>query len=172
MRCVWRLDRRFRAALYAVFSVLFLTGIAWLAADRLKGGSGSDIWSATAPMLLMVHGGAGMLALMLLGALVPVHLSPAWRRGKNRLMGVAVGTLTALLIVTAYGLYYIGSDTFRIWTSDLHIGLGLAFPALLIAHVATGRHRSSQLARQRSEALSEPCTSSRQAVVSCNRTQP
>jgi len=172
MQCAWRLDGRFRAALYAVFSVLFLTGVAWLAADRLKGASSSDIWSATAPVLLTVHGGAGMLALILLGALVPVHVSPAWRRDRNRFMGVAMATITVLLIVTAYGLYYIGSDTFRLWTSDLHIGLGLVFPAVLIAHVATGRHRSSQLARQRSEALSEPCTSSRQAVVSCNRTQP
>src|SRR6266851_5545555 len=129
--CALQLDGRFRAALYTVFSVLLVTGVAWLPADRLKSGAGDDLWSALAPVLL-------------LGALVPLHLAPAWRRDKNRAMGVAMATLTALLIATAFGLYYLGSDTLRGWASDLHIALGLAFPTLLAAHVMTGRRRCSQ----------------------------
>ena len=143
VRCVLQLDARFRASLYAVFSVLFITGVAWLPADRLKSADGGDVWSGLAPVLLMLHGGAAMLALMLLGALVPLHLWPAWRRDKNRAMGVAAASFTTSLIVTAFGLYYIGSDIFRGWTSDLHIVLGLAFPALLTAHVVSGKQRSS-----------------------------
>jgi hypothetical protein len=139
-----QLDGRFRAAFYTVFSVLLVTGVAWLPVDRLKNTGGADLWSALAPVLLMAHGGAAMLALLLLGALVPLHLAPAWRRDKNRAMGVAMATLTALMIATAFGLYYIGSDTLRGWTSDLHIALGLAFPTLLAAHVMTGRRRCSQ----------------------------
>jgi hypothetical protein len=139
-----QLDGRFRAALYTVFSVLFVTGVAWLPADRLKNTAGADLWSALAPVLLVAHGGAAMVALLLLGALVPLHLAPAWRRDKNRALGVAMATLTALLIATAYGLYYIGSDTLREWTSDLHIALGLGFPALLTAHVITGRRHCSR----------------------------
>ena len=139
-----QLDGRFRAAFYTVFSVLLVTGVAWLPVDRLKNTGGADLWSALAPVLLMAHGGAAMLALLLLGALVPLHLAPAWRRDKNRALGVAMATLTALLIASAFGLYYIGSDTLRGWASDLHIALGLAFPALLAAHVMTGRRRCSQ----------------------------
>ena len=139
-----QLDGRFRAAFYTVFSVLLVTGVAWLLMDRLKNTAGADLWSALAPVLLMAHGGAAMLALLLLGALVPLHLAPAWRRDKNRALGVAMATLTALLIATAFGLYYIGSDTLRGWASDLHIALGLAFPTLLAAHVMTGRRRCSQ----------------------------
>jgi len=139
-----QLDGRFRAAFYTVFSVLLVTGVAWLPMDRLKNTAGADLWSALAPVLLMAHGGAAMLALLLLGALVPLHLAPAWRRDKNRALGVAMATLTALLIATAFGLYYIGSDTLRGWASDLHIALGLAFPTLLAAHVMTGRRRCSQ----------------------------
>ena len=153
MRCVLQLDARFRASLYAVFSVLFITGVAWLPADRLKSADGGDVWSGLAPLLLMLHGGAAMLALMLLGALVPLHLWPAWRRDKNRAMGVAVASLTTSLIVTAFGLYYIGSDIFRGWTSDLHIVLGLAFPALLTAHVVTGKQRSSPHPKSKPELL-------------------
>ncbi len=139
-----QLDGRFRAAFYTVFSVLLVTGVAWLPMDRLKNTAGADLWSALAPVLLMAHGGAAMLALLLLGALVPLHLAPAWRRDKNRALGVAMATLTALLIASAFGLYYIGSDTLRGWASDLHIALGLAFPTLLAAHVMTGRRRCSQ----------------------------
>jgi hypothetical protein len=141
MRCALQLDGHFRAALYTVFAVLFITGVAWLPANLLKSAAGADLWSALAPVLLMAHGGAAMVALLLLGALVALHLLPAWRRGKNRALGVAMAALTALLIATAYGLYYIGSDTLRAWTSDLHIALGLLFPALLTAHVTTGRRR-------------------------------
>jgi hypothetical protein len=152
-----RLDVRFRAALHTVFCVLFVTGVAWLAADRLKDRTSDDVWSAVAPVLLIVHGGAAMLALILFGALIPLHLAPAWRRDKNRAMGATMATLTTLLIVTAYGLYYIGSDTLRGLTSDLHIACGLAFPVLLIAHVATGRRVSSPVPQDRSETFSEPC---------------
>jgi hypothetical protein len=143
-RCALQFDPRFRAAFYTVFSVLLVTGVAWLPADRLKNSAGADLWSALAPVLLMAHGGAAMLALLLLGALVPLHLAPAWRRDKNRAMGVAMAMLTVVLIATAFGLYYIGSDTLRGWASDLHIALGLVFPGLLVAHVATGRRRCSQ----------------------------
>jgi len=138
-----QLDPRFRAALYAAFFVLFATGAAWLPADRWRDPAVGGIWSGLSPLLLMVHGGAAMLALMLLGALVPFHLRPAWRRDKNRAMGAAMAALTALLIVSAFGLYYIGSDALRGWTSDLHIVLGLAFPVLLTAHVVMGKQRCS-----------------------------
>jgi len=36
-------------------------------------------------------------------------------------MGAAIAVLTALLVVAAFGLYYIGSDTLRGWTSELHL---------------------------------------------------
>ena len=45
----------------------------------------------------------------------------------------------AVLIATAYGLYYTGSDALRGWISDLHIVVGLALPAGLILHVWLGR---------------------------------
>jgi len=148
MRCSLRLDARFRAALCVIIAVLFVTGVAWLAADRWKDADGSDRWSAAAPLLLMLHGGAAMLALMLLGALVPLHLLPSWRQEKNRATGIAMATLNALLIVTAFGLYYVGSETLRGWTSDIHIVLGLVFPALMTAHIGLGRHRRAPLPGQ------------------------
>jgi len=125
--------------------------------DQSKDGASSENWSAIASVLLMLHGGAAMTALLLLGGLVPLHLLPRWRQEKNRVAGVAIATATALLIVTAFGLYYIGSDALRAWTSDIHIIMGLVFPALLTVHVAVGRHRCAPHIRPKRP--SETCRS-------------
>jgi hypothetical protein len=90
----------------------------------------------------MIHGGVAMATLLLLGALFPLHVQGSWRRGKNYGSGLVMVTVNALLIVTAFGLYYFGSETLRTWTSDIHIAVGLAFPVLLTAHVAWGKRDS------------------------------
>jgi hypothetical protein len=139
-----RLNPRFRWLLYAAFSALVLTGVGWLMADRHKEAADAELWQQTAANLLMVHGGAAMLTLLLLGALLPLHLQRAWRGGKNRATGAVMVTLNAILIVTAFGLYYSGSDVVRPWISDLHIGVGLLLPAVFVVHVVLGRQSTSR----------------------------
>jgi hypothetical protein len=134
-----RLNPVFRYAIYAAFSALFITGAVWLVADRLKDSAESEFWQGTAATLLMLHGGGAMITLMMLGALVPVHLRYGWRRGKNLVTGIVMSAVNAVLIVTAFGLYYLGSETLRPAMSDVHSALGLAIPALLVAHIWWGR---------------------------------
>ena len=141
MASALQLDRRFRWGLYTAFAVLFVTGVVWIAADRLKDSDGAEFWQATAANLLMIHGGAAMAVLLLLGALFPTHVARAWRGRLNRVTGIFMVTFNAVLIVTAFGLYYLGSDLVRTWISDVHIAAGLAFPALLIFHIWFGRRR-------------------------------
>jgi heme A synthase len=141
MRAALRIDPQFRWAIYAAFAVLFLTGAAWLAADAFK--ENDEIWQQTAANLLMVHGGAAMVALMLIGALIPLHLRRAWRARKNRVTGTVMATFNIVLIVTAFGLYYAGSDAVRPWISRLHYGFGLALPILFLVHVVWGRRATS-----------------------------
>ncbi|HYA04569.1 MAG TPA: hypothetical protein VEF90_01665 [Xanthobacteraceae bacterium] len=145
MPSAWRLDYRFRWGLYAAVAVLFVTGAAWLITDPLKDSAGGEFWQAVSADLLMIHGGATMVTLVLLGALIPVHVFRAWRGGQNRLMGIVVATANVLLVVTAFGLYYAGSDTLRPWISDLHSAIGLVLPALLVIHIVTGRRRVNAL---------------------------
>jgi hypothetical protein len=135
------LNRRFRWALYVAFALLFATGAAWLIADQLKDSPSGEFWQATTANLLMVHGGAAMVTLLLLGALFPTHIARAWRGRLNRVSGAIMAATNITLIVTAFGLYYLGSDTFRPWISDAHIAAGLALPALLIFHVWFGRRQ-------------------------------
>jgi len=132
-----RLKPAFRFALYAAFAVLFVSGAAWLVADRLK--ESSELAQEAAADLLMVHGGAAMVALLLLGALVPLHVQRGWRAARNRIAGAAMVTFNSVLVVTAFGLYYAGSETLRPWMSDVHLWVGLAFPLLLLIHVVLGR---------------------------------
>jgi cytochrome c biogenesis protein CcdA len=139
-----RLKPSFRFAIYAAFAVLFLTGAGWLVADWRKNISDDDIWQQTAATLLMVHGGAAMVTLLLLGALIPVHVLRSWRSGNNLVSGSVMITLNTLLIVTAFGLYYLGSETVRPWMSWIHLVAGFSVPVLFAIHIFLGRRRSKQ----------------------------
>jgi hypothetical protein len=134
-----RLDRSFRYALYTAFAVLFVTGAGWLLADQMKDTSSGEGWQLAVAYLLMAHGGTAMAALLLLGALFPLHVRRAWRARRNRLTGSTMVTFNAALILTAFGLYYFGSETLRPWASLLHTAVGLLLPILLLVHVVTGR---------------------------------
>ena len=135
-----RLDPRFRLALYTSYSALFVTGAGWLSANQMRDTpSTGESWQMIGAYLLTIHGGAAMAALMLLGALFPLHMQRGWRARRNRLMGAIMLTCTGTLIVTSFGLYYAGSEMLRPWMSDIHIGLGLCLPGLFLVHIMIGR---------------------------------
>jgi hypothetical protein len=142
MSSTLRLDRRLRRSLYAAFAVLFVTGAAWVLADRLKDSADGEFWQATIANTLMLHGGAAMVTLLLLGAIFPIHVARAWRGRLNRVSGSIMVAGNAVLIVTAFGLYYLGAETLRPWASDVHIVTGTALPALIAFHIWLGRRRS------------------------------
>lgn len=88
--------------------------------------------------LLRAHGAFAFASLLTLGALLPVHAKRAWRAAKNRRNGVFLLAIIAVQIVTGYLLYY-ADERWRARAEWLHLGLGLALPALLLAHILTGR---------------------------------
>src|SRR4029077_1191872 len=148
MPSAWQLDPRFRRALYAAFAALFITGVAWLIADARKASASGEDWQGASPYWLMIHGGAAMLLLWLLGALFPVHIRRTWTSRRNRFAGTVMVAINALLIVTAFGLYYAGSETLRPWINDAHIAAGLLLPVLILIHVVLGRRSRSERRNQ------------------------
>ncbi len=48
----------------------------------------------------------------------------------------------AVLVLTAFGLYYLGSESLRQWASWLHVGVGAVLPALFLVHILVGRRSS------------------------------
>jgi hypothetical protein len=153
MASALQLDRRFRWCLYAAVAILFATGAGWLVADQLKETPNGEFWQAATANLLMIHGGAAMIALLLLGGLFPSHIVRAWRGRLNRMSGSVMVFCNTVLIVTAFGLYYLGSETLRPLISDLHIVVGLALPLLLALHIWLGRHRMQNAFVRRSTNL-------------------
>ena len=145
-----RLKNAFRFALYGIFALLFVSGAAWIYADQMKNNTEIDteMWQQAAALLLSVHGGAAMITLMLLGALGPMHVQRAWRAKKNRATGVVSIAMYGLLIATAFGLYYMGSEALRPWISTIHIAFGLAVPAVITAHIMIGRASVAAVAQQ------------------------
>ena len=138
-RSTLRLKTSFRYALYASFAALFLTGVVWLLADWKK--DADEIWQQVAANMLMLHGGFAMLTLMALGALIPLHFLRAWHARKNLLSGSVMAAVNALLIVTAFGLYYLGSESVRPWMSWIHIAAGLFVALMFPIHILLGRRQ-------------------------------
>ncbi|WP_128921061.1 hypothetical protein [Bradyrhizobium nanningense] len=108
-------------------------------ADWQKDVAGDEIWQQIAANMLMVHGGMAMLALLLLGALVPLHAQRSWRSGKNLVSGSVMAASNAVLIATAFGLYYLGSEAVRPFMSWIHLGTGFSLALLLPLHIWLGR---------------------------------
>jgi hypothetical protein len=138
-----RLEPSFRFWTYAVFATLAATGAVWLIADLLKDPEG-ETWQMIAADMLMLHGMTAMIALILIGAMIPLHVQRSWRAGKNRTSGAVMIGINAILVATAWGLYYAGSDLLRTFVADVHIIVGLALPALVIAHVVLGRRSGTR----------------------------
>jgi hypothetical protein len=120
-------------------ALLFLTGAGWWVADWFKEAPDFEKWQTVAANLLMLHGGAAMIALLLFGAIFTVHVLQSWPRRNNRSMGLILLATNAILIATAFGLYYSGSETVRPWISWVHLLVGLALPLLLLFHIVSGR---------------------------------
>jgi len=124
---------------YLVNSVLLVSGLVWLVADQLKAGEDGETWQRVSSSTLMVHGGTAMIALLVIGSLLDVHIVRAWRSGRNIGTGVLMLALNGGLIGTAFGLYYSGSDVARGWISAAHIALGLGLPLFVVVHIWRGR---------------------------------
>ena len=134
-----RLNPPFRYAVYGAYAALFITGVLWFVADHFKDATDGEFWQLLGARTLMLHGGAAMVMLLILGALFPLHLRRGWRAGKNRLMGAIMIALNGALIVTAFALYYLGSEALRPWISNIHFYAGMILPILLSIHVVQGR---------------------------------
>lgn len=139
MRSPLQLDPRVSWGVYSIFAVLFATGIVWIVADRLKDPEGGEFWQGIATNMLMIYGGAAMIALVVIGALLPNHVARAWRARRNRIAGVGMLAINLVLVITAFALYYLGSETLRPWISDIHIAFGISIPAAFVVHIFTGR---------------------------------
>jgi len=149
-----RLNPGLRLWTYAAFAALLASGTAWLIADQLKDSESGETAQWIAAEALMIHGILAMIVLVLLGAMIPLHVQRSWRAGKNRLSGGLMVAINVILVGTAAGLYYAGSEWLRTIAADIHIGIGIALPVIVVAHVILGRRERSFRIPARTQAAS------------------
>jgi hypothetical protein len=133
-----RLKRLQRYFLFTVLALLFLSGVAWAYWNYFAASPGDFNASAKA-WVMKIHGAAAMAVLVLIGMLLSAHVRFAWRARRNRANGSLFLSAFAVLTATGYGLYYAGGETLRVWTSWIHLGIGLVLPILLLVHILLGR---------------------------------
>lgn len=136
-----RLSVAHERSVYATFAALVVTGCAWLLCHYLLADAGEfgPLPHPLEALWLKLHGAAAMIALVLFGSLLTVHMRRAWSHRRGRATGGMLAGLFVLLTVTGYGLYYVAGESVRAWISVVHWAVGLAVPLLLAAHVYTLR---------------------------------
>lgn len=131
-----------RGLLYSALATLLLTGAYWALIHYL----GVRAWLGE-PLLMKIHGAAAMLALVLLGGLLPAHVAVGWSLRRNRPSGAVLLAVCGLLTLTGYLLYYAGDELARDASSYVHLALGVVLPLVLGAHL-TGQSETATPWRQ------------------------
>ncbi len=141
-----RLTSGHRHWVYWTVAGLFASGVLWLVFHYFLPAQG-EFGPAPHPLehwWLRVHGGAAMLALLVVGSLVPIHIRRGWHQRRNLALGIALSFTLLFLTLSGYALYYFGSEEARPWISMLHWSVGIACPLALVWHIASGRRLSRQ----------------------------
>ena len=134
-----------RRLLHTALAVLLASGVYWALIHYL----GARAWLSE-PLLMRIHGAAAMAALVLVGGLVPAHVTIGWALRRNQSSGIALLIACGLLTVTGYLLYYIGNEAARDLSSYAHLALGIVLP------VALGAHLTANPSSQPASAASQP----------------
>lgn len=152
------LSLRQRRWLYGLLLGLFASGLLHFVLRQWFGVEGefgpmphpAEAW------LLRLHGALAMAGLLALGGVFTSHVLRHLPERRNRVSGLGVLALVALLILSAYGLYY-GGDALRTASRWSHLGIGLLALPLTWWHVRSGMRerrlrRRSRGRRRRSRA--------------------
>ena len=130
-----------RRWLYLASVLLLVSGIGWLGGHYFLHGLNDfpGALNPSEPLWMRLHGAAAMGFLVAFGALLPHHVRSGWRQHVNRTSGIVMIAVVSALILTAYGLYYVGDDHARAFISIAHWTVGLVAAAGLPAHVILGK---------------------------------
>ena len=141
-----RLPRWHEWLVYAIASLLVVTGIAWLLLDRfgkVNGEFGPEP-SPALPWLLLIHGAAAYGFAIIAAMLIPVHMRLGWNAGRNRRSGLSLVGISLFLVLTGLVLYYSTAEGFRSTSSLVHWMVGLALPPLIVIHLVRGKKSRPQ----------------------------
>jgi heme A synthase len=121
---------------YGISVLLWLTGVVWLYYRYGVEAQGEPGFQnhPTSSLVLQIHGAAAIGFCIILGSSL-YHIRPGWKKKIQRFSGALLLSVCVLLILTGWGLYYLGDEQFRNITSVTHSFLGLILPVLVFVHV-------------------------------------
>jgi hypothetical protein len=97
-----------RAALYVIFGGLWVTGCLWLILHEFfaRPGAFGPVRNPWEPGILRLHGWMAVGGMFLLGWVTARHVSERWPQTIKRPSGVAVASVSIVLALSGYALYY------------------------------------------------------------------
>jgi len=135
---VGRLPRWQRISTHVIFSLCALSGLLFFLRHEL----GFEMPGPETHGYLVIHGASAAFALLAFGAVLPGHVRAAWNARRNRVSGLAMIAVLAVLLGSGLLLYY-GSEEWREGVVWSHWGAGflalLAFPLHLVLGSRAGR---------------------------------
>lgn len=138
--------RGFLRLLLATLLVVALSGLLLVPTLLMMRGDIELAWRLPASGrvgMAALHAGAGMLLLMLCGALWSVHMRAGWRRQRQRGSGGLMAAVMAVLAGSALALYYLGDETLAATAAFIHLAAGLALAGLFGWHWHAARRARS-----------------------------
>ncbi|NQZ59032.1 MAG: hypothetical protein HRT88_16390 [Lentisphaeraceae bacterium] len=157
-----RIPRTYKIAYFTLLLTSWVSGISFFILNTwimVEGDFGPEKhpWQFT---FLKVHGGAAFLMMISYGFILASHVPAAWKTRRMRLLGLTITISLSFLVFTAYLLYYIAGEKFRIWVSYSHSAIGFSLPFLIISHlIAVHRsRRKHQIKRTRKTPQRETLT--------------
>jgi len=138
-----------RIVYYAVFLVLFLSGVVWLVLHYFCGAVG-EFGVMSNPLeskVLCIHGVAAFGFAFIFGNIWAIHVKFGIQKKykKNFKSGVMNALLVTILIMTGLLLYYAGNDMVRITASVMHWVCGILLFVVIVLHVLMGKYRKRKV---------------------------
>ncbi|MGJ8675991.1 MAG: hypothetical protein ACSHX0_00595 [Akkermansiaceae bacterium] len=142
-RVTIKIPWNYRTWLFAFIAVSWLTGVTFFVLNKwftVEGMFGPEKhpWQF---IFLKVHGASAFLMMISYGYLLATHIPAGYKSKRQRALGLGLVAAQAFLIITAYGLYYVGGQKFHELLSYAHASVGLVFPFLLLMHIISGKKK-------------------------------
>jgi MFS family permease len=142
----------FKKVMYWGLTLSWISGLCFFVMNQwitVEGEFGPEKhpWQFT---VLQIHGAAAFLMLMVFGSMVANHIPMSWKTRRLRRIGIALLVFIGVQTVTAYLLYYLAAEEFRVVVSYLHLSVGFCLPMLLLVHLVLGKKSRSHIKKKSS----------------------
>ena len=145
-----KIPLNFRILLFIILLVSWVSGVTFYLLNNyviVEGDFGPEKhpWQYN---VLMTHGAAAFGMMIFYGSLLTSHIPSGWKSRRLKKLGISMLIALSVQVITAYLLYYMGDEQWRIIIANIHAFNGFVFPLLLITHIVFGmRFRRKRAAK-------------------------